>query len=78
MPGDDSWPIVSATFIELPKDAKDATRSTNVIKFFDWGYKNGDSVASQLEYIPLPDAVKSSVRDAWHSEVKGPDGRPIF
>ena len=55
-PGDNSWPIVSATFIELPKDPKDPARSANVMKFFDWAYKNGDSVASGLEYIPLPDA----------------------
>jgi phosphate transport system substrate-binding protein len=69
---------VSVTFVELPKDAKDTARSVNVIKFFDWAFKNGDPVAEQLEYIPLPDAVKSSVRSAWHSEVKGPDGKPIF
>jgi phosphate transport system substrate-binding protein len=78
LPGDNSWPIVSATFIELPKDPKDAARAVNVIKFFDWAYKNGDPIANQLEYIPLPDPVKNSVRSAWHSEVKGPDGKPLF
>jgi phosphate transport system substrate-binding protein len=77
-PGDTSWPIVSATFIELPKDPKDPARSANVMKLFDWAYRNGDSIATGLEYIPLPDAVKASVRDAWHSEVKGPDGKPIM
>src|SRR5262249_6009712 len=75
-PGDQSWPIVSATFIGLPKDPKDATRSANVMRFFDWAYKNGDSIAISLEYIPLPDAVKASVRNAWHTEVRGPDGQP--
>ena len=25
------------------------------MKFFDWAYKNGDSMAQELEYIPLPD-----------------------
>jgi phosphate transport system substrate-binding protein len=77
-PGDDSWPIVSTTFIELPKDPKDPARGLNVIKFFDWAYKNGDPIATQLEYIPLPDAVKNSVRDRWHSDLKGPDGKPIL
>ena len=42
-PGDKSWPIVSATFIELPKDPKDPARSAAVMKFFDWAYKNGDA-----------------------------------
>jgi phosphate transport system substrate-binding protein len=77
-PGDKSWPIVSATFIELPKDPKDPARSANVMKFFDWAYKNGDSIASSLEYIPLPDAVKAAVRSAWHSEIKTPDGKPVM
>ncbi len=77
-PGEKSWPIVSATFIELPKDPKDVARSATVIKFFDWAYKSGDKIANDLEYIPLPDAVKTSVRAAWHSEVKGPDGKPVM
>ncbi|HXA23541.1 MAG TPA: phosphate ABC transporter substrate-binding protein PstS [Acetobacteraceae bacterium] len=77
-PGDTSWPIVSATFIMLPKDPKDPARSANVIKFFDWAYGKGDSIASSLEYIPLPDPVKASVRSAWHSEIKGPDGKPVM
>ncbi|HET7880738.1 MAG TPA: phosphate ABC transporter substrate-binding protein PstS [Acetobacteraceae bacterium] len=77
-PGDKSWPIVSATFIELPKDPKDPARSAAVIKFFDWAYSKGDSIASSLEYIPLPDPVKASVRSAWHADVKGPDGKPVM
>ncbi len=77
-PGDTSWPIVSATFILLPKDPKDATRSANVIKFFDWAYKNGGPIANGLEYIPLPEPVQASVRADWHTEIKGPDGKPIL
>jgi phosphate transport system substrate-binding protein len=77
-PGDKSWPIVSATFIELPKDPKDAARSAAVIKFFDWAFKNGDESATALEYVPLPAAVKTAVRTAWHDNVIGPDGKPIF
>ena len=77
-PGDKSWPIVSATFIELPKDPADPARSAAVMKFFDWAYKNGDQIAQSLEYIPLPQPVKDSVRTAWHSEIKGPDGKPVM
>jgi phosphate transport system substrate-binding protein len=77
-PGDTSWPIVSATFIELPRDPKDPARSANVLRFFDWAYKSGDSVASGLEYIPLPDPVKAAVRSSWHTEIKTPDGKPVM
>ena len=76
-PGDKSWPIESATFIELPMNPTDSTRSAAVMKFFDWAYKNGDASATALEYVPLPDSVKTAVRNAWHANVKGPEGKPI-
>ena len=69
-PGAASWPIVSATFILLPKDPKDAARAANVTKFFDWAYKSGDPIAASLEYIALPNAVKDAVRKAWAAEIK--------
>ena len=72
------WPIVSTTFIELPKDPKDPIRGANVIKFFDWAYKNGSALATGLEYIALPEAVQNAVRAAWHSQVMSPDGKPIY
>ena len=75
--GEKSWPIVSATFILLPKDPKDTARSANVMKFFDWAYNSGDQVAIGLDYVPLPQAVKAAVRSSWAAEIKGQDGRPV-
>ncbi len=69
--GATSWPIVSATFILLPKDPKDAARSAAVMKFFDWAYTNGGKIASDLEYIALPKPVQDAVRASWKSEIKG-------
>jgi len=69
--GDKSWPIVSATFILLPKDPKDAARSANVLKFFDWAYANGSPIAVSLDYIALPKAVQDAVRSSWRAEIKG-------
>mgnify|MGYP003606470897 CR=1 FL=1 len=63
--GATSWPIVSPTFILLPTDPQDAARNANVRKFFDWAYKNGDALARELEYIPLPEATKTAIRAAW-------------
>ena len=68
--GPTSWPIVSATFILLPQDPKDAARSHAVIKFFDWAYNNGSAIASGLEYIPLPKSVQDAVRVSWKSDIK--------
>ena len=61
-PGDNSWPIASATFVLLPTDPTDAAKSAAVMKFFDWGFKNGDGAAKGLEYIVLPASVKDTVR----------------
>ncbi len=76
-PGEKSWPIVSATFIELPKDPKDPARAAAVMKFFDWAYQNGDAAAAGLDYVPLPQTVKDAVRTAWHANILSPDGKPI-
>lgn len=76
-PGEKSWPIVSATFILLPEDPKDPVRSANVMKFIDWAYNSGDSLAISLDYVPLPNAVKAAVRSSWTAQIKGPDGKPI-
>ncbi len=75
--GATSWPIVSPTFILLPKNPTDGARSLNVMKFFDWAFKNGATLAQQLEYIPLPATVQTAIRTAWHNEVKV-NGQPVW
>jgi phosphate transport system substrate-binding protein len=76
--GATTWPIVSATFIELPKNPTDPARSASVMKFFDWAYKSGDPIATSLDYVTLPDAVKNAVRSSWAAEIKAPDGSPVW
>ncbi len=75
--GATSWPIVSPTFILLPKNPTDGARSLNVMKFFDWAFKNGAALAQELEYIPLPPTVQAAIRAAWKAEVKF-DGKPVW
>ncbi len=72
-----NWPIVSPTFILLPKDPKDATRSAAVMKFFDWTYKSGGAIAQQLDYIPLPATVQETVRAAWRTQILS-GGTPVY
>ncbi len=75
--GAKSWPIVSPTFIIIPKNPTDAEKARNVMRFFDWAYKNGDQLARDLEYIPLPASVKDAVRTAWGREVMA-NGQPVW
>jgi phosphate transport system substrate-binding protein len=78
LPGDKTWPIVSTTFIELPKDPKDPARSLAVMKFFQWAYAHGGKQATDLNYVILPPSVIASVEASWKADVKGPDGAPVF
>lgn len=75
--GAGSWPIVSATFVLLPRDPKDAERSRNVMRFFDWAYANGGQVATGLEYIPLPKEVQDAVRSQWRTQITA-SGQPVM
>ena len=49
-----------------------------MLKFFDWSYKNGNAIASSLDYAPLPDSVTSQVRAAWKANVKDASGKALF
>nr|WP_241771128.1 phosphate ABC transporter substrate-binding protein PstS [Acidisphaera rubrifaciens] len=69
-PGPRAWPIVAATFVELPRDRRDRARASAVVAFFDWAIKNGDDIAERLDYIPLPAAVKARVRRDWAADIR--------
>ena len=75
-PGKDSWPITGATFIMMYKAQDKPAQAANSLKFFDWAFANGDKMASDLEYVPLPDSVKALVRKAW-GDIKGPTGAAV-
>ncbi len=75
-PGDKSWPVTSATFILVHKVQDKPAQGESVLKFFDWAFKSGQKSASDLDYVPLPDAVTTQIRASW-GEIKsaGRQGR---
>ncbi len=75
-PGAKSWPISGATFILMYKQQADAARAANVLKFFDWAYKNGDATAARLDYVPMPLSVKNMMRKQWLQIEAG--GKPVY
>ncbi len=76
LPGDSTWPIVSATYILLPKNPANPARAKAVLTFFDWAFKNGAPQATALHYIPLPAAVQAQVRKSW-ADIKDAKGKPV-
>ncbi len=75
-PGKSAWPITSATFILMHKTQDKPANAAQVLKFFEWAYKNGDKTATELEYVPMPASVKAVIEKSW-SQIKDASGKPI-
>ncbi len=76
-PGKDTWPISGATFILMHKNQDKPQSGANALKFFDWAYANGDKMASELDYVAMPEPVKALVRKLWADNLKDPAGKAI-
>ena len=73
--GKDAWPISGATFILMYKTQDKPANAANSLKFFDWAYGNGDKMADDLDYVPLPAPVKEMVRKSWSANIKDASGQ---
>jgi phosphate transport system substrate-binding protein len=76
-PGDTSWPVAGATFILMHKVPSNVEDAKTALKFFDWAYTKGGEMASELDYVPMPEAVTAQVKKEW-SKIVGADGKPIM
>lgn len=64
----DGWPITAATFVLVYKEGGKNTQ--DVLKFFEYAFSKGDKSATDLDYVPLPDKVKSQIRADWSKNIK--------
>ena len=76
--GKNSWPITGVTFILMHKQQADAAKGKEVIKFFDWAFKNGGAAATELDYVPLPASVVKMVQESWKANLKDASGKAIY
>ena len=76
--GKNSWPITGASFILMHKAQADSAKGKEVLKFFDWAYKNGGAMATELEYVSIPAPVVKLVQDAWKTQVKDGSGKAVW
>jgi len=68
--GDNVWPISTASFIVMYKEPKNKAASDEVLKFFDWAFKNGKKDAIDLDYVPLPDTLTKQIRERVWTQIK--------
>ncbi|WP_174221114.1 phosphate ABC transporter substrate-binding protein PstS [Polynucleobacter necessarius] len=64
--GANSWPITGASFILMYKNPENKANSAEVLKFFDFAFKEGKKMALDLDYVPMPDASTDFIRkNVW-------------
>lgn len=77
-PGKASWPITGASFILMHQTQRHPEVARAVLKFFDWCYKNGQHMAEELDYVPMPMKVVNLVEKAWKNRIKDALGNPVW
>lgn len=68
--GAKTWPIAGASFILIYKDPNNKANASEVIKFFEWAFKNGQKMAEELDYVPMPASVTDYISKSVLSQVK--------
>jgi phosphate transport system substrate-binding protein len=68
-PGDNAYPVATASFILMYKEPSNKAEAAEALKFFDWSFKNGKQMASDLDYVPLPDVLTNQIRSRVWSQI---------
>jgi phosphate transport system substrate-binding protein len=75
--GDKAWPITGASFILVHAKQEKAETGREVLKFFDWSFKNGGKMAADLDYVPMPEAVVKQIQASWKT-VTDNSGKTVY
>jgi phosphate transport system substrate-binding protein len=65
-----AWPITGASFVLMYKEPTDKAASKDVIKFFTWAFKDGQQLALDLDYVPLPDGLTKAIASKVWTQIK--------
>jgi len=76
-PGANAWPIAAATFIVMQKKPNDPAAAREALRFFPFALAKGDTMADELDYVPLPENAKKWAESRW-SDIKGGGGAPLY
>jgi phosphate transport system substrate-binding protein len=67
--GANAWPISTASFIIMYREPENKAASVEVLKFFDYAFRNGQTAALDLDYVPLPDVLVQQIRERVWSQI---------
>ncbi len=69
-PGATAWPITGATFVVVYKKPENKANAAEVLKFFDFGFKDGKKMAADLDYVAMPEKTTDFIRKSVWSQVQ--------
>jgi phosphate transport system substrate-binding protein len=75
-PGPQSWPITEATYILVERKPQDPERVRKVLSLFYWAFSQGDQMASDTGFVPLPLNVQSRVISKFRN-ITTPSGESL-
>lgn len=62
--GDNSYPVVTYSWIMAYKDYEDPEKAEALKEVLTWALEDGQDIAPELGYIPLPEPVVAKVKEA--------------
>jgi len=77
-PGKTAWPISGASFILMHAKQEKPQNAVQVLKFFDWAFRQGQAMAEELDYVPLPDNVVALIEASWKANIQDAGGKPVW
>ena len=75
--GAQSWPVTGASFILVHAKQEKPENGREVLRFFEWSFRNGAKMADELDYVPMPEAVVKQIQAAWKG-VTDAQGKPLY
>ena len=57
-PGENAYPICGATWLLVYQQQKDPTKGKKLVEFLKWAQKDGEKMAKDLDYAPLPEDLQ--------------------
>ena len=52
------------------KDPENKANAAEVLKFFDFAFKDGKKMAEDLDYVPMPDSTTDYIRKNVWAKIK--------
>jgi phosphate transport system substrate-binding protein len=74
-----TYPITAWTYLLVPRHMAECAKATALAELAEWAYSDeGDRMASELGYAPLPGRAQELVMERWHTLTCGPENQPAL